>query len=147
MVLAPLPGTKAALMLSLCALSPANPPTFILLRPLLKTGTFIVEFQLCPDTNRFPLLEAATAQHASTLTRLKKQTGATRQKSKSLASKLSYRAIQRVTPFINTRYALHFQGASGGGWVLDTWQWRAGEGESGHPGAWPITLPYPHSIS
>eukprot|EP00983_Pelagomonas_calceolata_P061220 1146731-Pelagomonas_calceolata.AAC.1 len=30
----------------------------------------LVEFKFCPDTNPFPTLEAATAQHASTITRL-----------------------------------------------------------------------------
>eukprot|EP00983_Pelagomonas_calceolata_P030780 966526-Pelagomonas_calceolata.AAC.2 len=42
MELAPLPDTKAALMLSLCALSHAGLPTLILLRSLPRTGTFIL---------------------------------------------------------------------------------------------------------
>jgi len=43
--------------------------------------------------------------------------GLTRQKAKSLASKLSCHAIQRLTTIINTRHALHFQGTSGGGFA------------------------------
>eukprot|EP00983_Pelagomonas_calceolata_P037876 1136559-Pelagomonas_calceolata.AAC.3 len=39
----------------------------------------------------------------------------TRQRAKSLASKLSCHAIQRLTTIIYTRHALHFQGTSGGG--------------------------------
>eukprot|EP00983_Pelagomonas_calceolata_P019680 620051-Pelagomonas_calceolata.AAC.1 len=31
----------------------------------------LVEFKICPDTNPLPTLEAAIAQHANTLTRLK----------------------------------------------------------------------------
>eukprot|EP00983_Pelagomonas_calceolata_P037662 1136454-Pelagomonas_calceolata.AAC.1 len=72
LVLAPLPGTKVALMLSLCAPSQANPLTVILLRSLLKTGTStVVELKFCSNTDPLPTLEAATAQHASTITRLK----------------------------------------------------------------------------
>eukprot|EP00983_Pelagomonas_calceolata_P041986 1138295-Pelagomonas_calceolata.AAC.2 len=105
---------------------------------------------ICPDTNPFPTLEAATAQHTNTTTRLKTRSlrnpnrnnevtlhsilvgvagiiyndytikplfnlGLTRQKAKSLASKLSCCAIQRLTTVINTRHALHYQGTSGGG--------------------------------
>eukprot|EP00983_Pelagomonas_calceolata_P005725 188375-Pelagomonas_calceolata.AAC.1 len=54
--LAPLPGTKAALMLSLCAPSRADPHTLILLRSFLKIGTFIllnINSALIP--NPFPL--------------------------------------------------------------------------------------------
>eukprot|EP00983_Pelagomonas_calceolata_P134731 1162088-Pelagomonas_calceolata.AAC.3 len=36
------------------------------------------------------------------------------QKAKSLASNLSYHAIQRLTTIMNARPALHFQGASEG---------------------------------
>eukprot|EP00983_Pelagomonas_calceolata_P048309 1141007-Pelagomonas_calceolata.AAC.4 len=42
MVLAPLPSTRSALMLSLCGPSQAYPQTLILLRSFLKTGTFIL---------------------------------------------------------------------------------------------------------
>eukprot|EP00983_Pelagomonas_calceolata_P134858 1162101-Pelagomonas_calceolata.AAC.1 len=62
-----------------------------------------------------------------------------KQKAKSLAFKLSCHAIQRLTTNFNTRHALHFRGTSRGG-VLGAWQWRAGEGESGRPGAWRATL-------
>eukprot|EP00983_Pelagomonas_calceolata_P006118 203493-Pelagomonas_calceolata.AAC.1 len=31
----------------------------------------LAEFELCPDTNPFPTLEAATAKHTNTITRLK----------------------------------------------------------------------------
>eukprot|EP00983_Pelagomonas_calceolata_P077501 1153890-Pelagomonas_calceolata.AAC.2 len=34
-------------------------------------GIHLVEFKLCPDTNPFPTLEAATAQHTNATTRLK----------------------------------------------------------------------------
>eukprot|EP00983_Pelagomonas_calceolata_P125700 1161229-Pelagomonas_calceolata.AAC.9 len=74
MVLVPLPGTKTALMLSLCALSQADPHTLIVLRSFLKTGTFILlVFLFCPGTNPFPSLEAAIAQQNNTKTRLKKR--------------------------------------------------------------------------
>eukprot|EP00983_Pelagomonas_calceolata_P094951 1157942-Pelagomonas_calceolata.AAC.2 len=90
----------------------------------------LVEFKFCPDTSSFLNMEAASAQHASTITRLKTcssrnpdrnnkvtlhvilvgvadtiyndytiqpliNLGLTRQKAKSLASKLSCHAIQR----------------------------------------------------
>eukprot|EP00983_Pelagomonas_calceolata_P134622 1162077-Pelagomonas_calceolata.AAC.1 len=78
----------------------------------------LVGFKFCPDTKPFPTLEAATAQHASTITRLKSSSsrnpdrnnkalsimttpfnrfinlGLTGQKAKSLASKLCCHAIQ-----------------------------------------------------
>eukprot|EP00983_Pelagomonas_calceolata_P001032 36585-Pelagomonas_calceolata.AAC.2 len=101
----------------------------------------------CPDIHPFSTLEAASAQHAGTKTRLKTaaqetQTETTRKKAKSSASKLSCHAIQRLTTIINTRHALHFHGTSGEGGVLGAWQWqwRAGGGESGRPGAWRTTL-------
>eukprot|EP00983_Pelagomonas_calceolata_P101307 1158683-Pelagomonas_calceolata.AAC.9 len=56
--------------------------------------------------------------------------GLTKQTAKSLASKLSYRAIQKMTTIvnttINTRHALHFQGASGGGvcWARGGEEWE-----------------------
>eukprot|EP00983_Pelagomonas_calceolata_P083787 1156231-Pelagomonas_calceolata.AAC.1 len=114
----------------------------------------LVEFKFCPNTNPFPTLKAATAQHTNTITRLKTcslrnpnrnnkvtfhiilvgvagtiyyesyfmttikpliNLGLTRQKAKSLASKLSCHAIQRRTTIIDTRHALHCQGTSGGG--------------------------------
>eukprot|EP00983_Pelagomonas_calceolata_P117898 1160452-Pelagomonas_calceolata.AAC.9 len=64
------------------------------------------------------------------------------QEAKSLASKLSCHTIQRLMTTISTtgRHALHFQGTPEGRGVLGTWQWRAGEGESGRPGAWPTAL-------
>eukprot|EP00983_Pelagomonas_calceolata_P049588 1141580-Pelagomonas_calceolata.AAC.2 len=69
MVLVPLPDTKATLMLSLCALSQANPHILILLRSSIKTGTFIL-FNLYSALIPFPTLKAAT-QHTNTITRLK----------------------------------------------------------------------------
>eukprot|EP00983_Pelagomonas_calceolata_P124267 1161089-Pelagomonas_calceolata.AAC.1 len=36
-----------------------------------KIPSHLVEFKFCPDTNPSPTLEAATAQHANTITRLK----------------------------------------------------------------------------
>eukprot|EP00983_Pelagomonas_calceolata_P098563 1158365-Pelagomonas_calceolata.AAC.17 len=65
MVMAPLPGTKAALMLSLCSI-PGRPPHNNQLKSLLKTGTSTLlssNSALIP----FPTLEAATVQHANTL--------------------------------------------------------------------------------
>eukprot|EP00983_Pelagomonas_calceolata_P013301 424530-Pelagomonas_calceolata.AAC.2 len=97
MKLAPLPATKATLMLSLCALSQANVPTLVRfgeitwglgLQPGGSTAQpadhldpanipprdrefHLAEFKFCPDTDHFPTLEAATTQHASTISRLK----------------------------------------------------------------------------
>eukprot|EP00983_Pelagomonas_calceolata_P131182 1161750-Pelagomonas_calceolata.AAC.6 len=129
------------------------------------------------DTNPFPTLKAATAQHAKKQNQaqnpqLKKPTHRdtkvtlhivsigevgticndctikplidlvlTRQKAKSLAFKLSCHAIQRLTSIIHTRHVLQFQVASGG--VLGARRWRAGEGESGRPGAW-LAIPDPY---
>eukprot|EP00983_Pelagomonas_calceolata_P111478 1159784-Pelagomonas_calceolata.AAC.16 len=70
-LLVPLPGSKATLMSSLCALSQENLPSLILLRSLLKTKTTtLLKLISAPDTNPFPTLEAATARHASTTTLL-----------------------------------------------------------------------------
>eukprot|EP00983_Pelagomonas_calceolata_P042949 1138715-Pelagomonas_calceolata.AAC.1 len=71
-VLAPLPGTKGTLMLSLCTLSQADPHKLILLRSFLKTGTFILlNLNSAQIPTHFLTLEAATAQHTNTITRLK----------------------------------------------------------------------------
>eukprot|EP00983_Pelagomonas_calceolata_P025938 813188-Pelagomonas_calceolata.AAC.1 len=97
----------------------------------------LVGLEFCSDTNPFPTLEAATAQHTNTKTRLTNRTlrspnrnnkalsiltytikplmGLTRQEAKSLASNLSRHAIQRLTTIINTRCTLHLQGTLGGG--------------------------------
>eukprot|EP00983_Pelagomonas_calceolata_P037507 1136360-Pelagomonas_calceolata.AAC.3 len=76
MLLSPLPGNKAALMLSLCALSKDDLPTVGTQGDLDPTeippqdrDIHLVEFEFCPDTNPFPTLEAA--HHASSITRLK----------------------------------------------------------------------------
>eukprot|EP00983_Pelagomonas_calceolata_P035909 1124303-Pelagomonas_calceolata.AAC.1 len=65
LVLAPLSGTRAALMLSFVRSIPGRPshidPTKILPQD---------RFKFCPDTNPFSTLEAAT-QHTNTITRLK----------------------------------------------------------------------------
>eukprot|EP00983_Pelagomonas_calceolata_P064355 1148087-Pelagomonas_calceolata.AAC.2 len=124
----------------------------------------LVGFKFCPDTNPFSTLKVATAQHANTVTRLKIgngltrgtltgttsytikpliNLGLTRQKAKSLASKLSCNAIQRLTTILNTRHALHFQGTLGGGGLLGAWRRRAGEGEFRRPGAWRTILRIP----
>eukprot|EP00967_Tisochrysis_lutea_P100224 scaffold149335_cov16-Tisochrysis_lutea.AAC.2 len=74
---APLPGTKAALMLvfkahkfvcSIPGRSAHLDPTKI---PPQDRDIHLVEFEFCHDTNPFPTLEAATAQHVSTVARLK----------------------------------------------------------------------------
>eukprot|EP00983_Pelagomonas_calceolata_P118399 1160501-Pelagomonas_calceolata.AAC.14 len=101
MVLAPLTDTIAALMLSLCALSQDDLPTLILLGSFLKTGTFTLLYLNSALVSTS--LEAATAQHANiSKKRLKTAaretlTRTTRHKAKSLASKLSCRAFQRLT--------------------------------------------------
>eukprot|EP00983_Pelagomonas_calceolata_P027233 855762-Pelagomonas_calceolata.AAC.1 len=64
--------------------------------------------------------------------------GLTREKAKSQASKLSCHAIQRLTTIINATH-FFFRGLLGVG-SLGARQWRAGEGESGRPGAWRTTL-------
>eukprot|EP00983_Pelagomonas_calceolata_P022187 697634-Pelagomonas_calceolata.AAC.1 len=92
MVLTPLPGTKAALMLFLCALSQADPHKLILLRSLPKTGTFAQNrSSRNPNKNNKVTLHIILAGVAGTnyndysvkpLTNL----GLTRQKAKSLGT-------------------------------------------------------------
>eukprot|EP00983_Pelagomonas_calceolata_P047532 1140698-Pelagomonas_calceolata.AAC.1 len=69
---------------------------------------------------------------------------ASMQKAKSLASKLTCHAIQRLTTITNTRHAFHSRGLMGEG-LLVARQRRAGEEESGRPGAWQPTHQIPIS--
>eukprot|EP00983_Pelagomonas_calceolata_P044447 1139299-Pelagomonas_calceolata.AAC.1 len=79
----------------------------------------VVEFKFCTGTNPFSILEAATAQHASTRMRLKTRSSR--------------------NPNSNNKTCSSFHGPSGGD-LLGVWGWRAGGQESRRPGAWRATL-------
>eukprot|EP00983_Pelagomonas_calceolata_P065357 1148559-Pelagomonas_calceolata.AAC.1 len=85
----------------------------------------LVGFKFFPDTNPFPTLEHATAQHTNTITRLKT---------------CSLRNPNRD----NKGMHFIFRGFLGAG-LLGAWQWGAGEGESRRPGAWRTSLQIPIS--
>eukprot|EP00983_Pelagomonas_calceolata_P124453 1161108-Pelagomonas_calceolata.AAC.1 len=101
----------------------------------------LVEFKFCPDTNPFPTLEAATAQHTNTKTRLKTRSLRNPNRNNIVTLYIILVGVAGTTP----SNLLSTWGTSRGGGVLGAWQWRAGEGKSGRPGAWWTTLQIPMS--
>eukprot|EP00983_Pelagomonas_calceolata_P088291 1157171-Pelagomonas_calceolata.AAC.3 len=82
----------------------------------------LVEFEFCPDTNPFATLEAATAQHANAITRLKTRSLRNPNRNNKVTLHVILGGVAGTTyndytnkPVINARHALHFQGTSRGG--------------------------------
>eukprot|EP00983_Pelagomonas_calceolata_P047469 1140657-Pelagomonas_calceolata.AAC.2 len=94
----------------------------------------LVEFKFCPDTNPFPNLEAASAQHTNTITRLKTRSSRNPTRNNRVTLHIILVGVTgtiyndyTIQPFINlgltrqkakslgSKHALHFRGASGGG--------------------------------
>eukprot|EP00983_Pelagomonas_calceolata_P075635 1153092-Pelagomonas_calceolata.AAC.1 len=126
-------------------------------RPALRDPTNIpppdrsihfVEFKSCPDTIPYPTLDAAAAQHASTLTRLKTRCLRTPNTSWHIiligvvgTTYLGIHNDYTIKPLINLGLArqkailgLLERGLAGCVAV------ESGRGESGRPGAWPTKL-------